>query len=253
MATQATTLPFHISDEADPNLVDRYRAWLGAPSHGGMPNQTGLWLDADGLAITQAGKLALRPDLTTGPNGWRLARAGIKREALARAVGLNKGHRPSVIDATAGLGLDGLVLAQLGCRVTLVERNPAVAALLDDALRRAAATDWLSHAVARTSLVVADGAVYLAALARDQCPQVVYLDPMFALERRRGAAGKSTQLLAELTDEASDGGALLEPALAAASERVVVKRHRRAATLAQATPSYCLEGKSTRFDIHIKS
>jgi 16S rRNA (guanine1516-N2)-methyltransferase len=35
-----------------------------------------------------------------------------------------------------GLGKDAFVLASLGCRVTLVERNPVVHALLRDGLDR---------------------------------------------------------------------------------------------------------------------
>ncbi len=251
MAPQRPALPFRVSDDADPALIERYRPWLGPPGRGDMPDELGLSLDAEGLAITQGKRLSRRPSFTTGPSGWRLAHAAVKREALARAAGLKRGHRPAIIDATAGLGGDGLVLARLGCPVTLVERNTTVAALLDDALRRAAAENWLVEAIARTTLVVADGASYLAALPAAEYPNVVYLDPMFAPTRRRGAAGKGAQLLAEIAGEPGDGDALLQPALAAATERVVVKRHRHAAPLAETEPSFDIDGKSTRFDVHI--
>ncbi|TMP13498.1 class I SAM-dependent methyltransferase, partial [Pseudoalteromonas ruthenica] len=49
----------------------------------------------------------------------------------------NKGATPVVLDATAGLGRDGFVLASLGCKVILHERHPVVAALLYDGLKRA--------------------------------------------------------------------------------------------------------------------
>lgn len=56
---------------------------------------------------------------------------------IAKAVGVQPGIRPRVLDATAGLGRDGFVLASLGCEVTLVERQPLIAALLEDGLERA--------------------------------------------------------------------------------------------------------------------
>ncbi len=60
--------------------------------------------------------------------------AGGKGQAIAKAVGLKAGVALDVIDATAGLGRDAFVLASLGCHVTLVERSPVAAALLEDGL-----------------------------------------------------------------------------------------------------------------------
>ena len=52
---------------------------------------------------------------------------GGKGQDIAKAVGLNKGVKPSVLDATGGLGRDAFVLASLGCNVTMIERSPVVA------------------------------------------------------------------------------------------------------------------------------
>jgi 16S rRNA (guanine1516-N2)-methyltransferase len=46
-----------------------------------------------------------------------------------------------VLDATAGLGKDAFVLASLGCQMTLIERQPLIAALLEDGLARARADE----------------------------------------------------------------------------------------------------------------
>ncbi|MCP5682644.1 class I SAM-dependent methyltransferase, partial [Klebsiella pneumoniae] len=54
----------------------------------------------------------------------------------AKAVGIKGSYLPDVVDATAGLGRDAFVLASVGCRVRMLERNPVVAALLDDGLTR---------------------------------------------------------------------------------------------------------------------
>ncbi len=47
-------------------------------------------------------------------------------------MGIKGDYLPDVVDATAGLGRDAFVLASVGCRVRMLERNPVVAALLDD-------------------------------------------------------------------------------------------------------------------------
>ena len=63
--------------------------------------------------------------------------SGGKGQAIAKAVGMNKGVRPHVLDATAGLGGDAFVLATLGCEVTMIERSPIAFSLLEDGLKRA--------------------------------------------------------------------------------------------------------------------
>ncbi len=64
---------------------------------------------------------------------------GGRGEAVAKAVGIKGDYLPDVVDATAGLGRDAFVLASVGCRVRMLERNP-VAALLDDGWRAAMLT-----------------------------------------------------------------------------------------------------------------
>ncbi len=76
-------------------------------------------------------------DLVGGAVGHRRKFGGGKGQSIAKAVGLNKGSTPRILDATAGLGRDAFVFASLGCHVQMIERNPVVAALLEDGLERA--------------------------------------------------------------------------------------------------------------------
>lgn len=90
----------------------------------------------------------------------------------------SKGYLPRVVDATAGLGRDAFVLAALGCQVQMLERNPVVAALLDDGLRRgyldAEIGPWL-----RERLTLLHASSLTALVAIEPRPEVVYLDPMY--------------------------------------------------------------------------
>ena len=89
-------------------------------------------------------------DFVHGKNGFRLAKDFTSKQPLARAAGLKPSFRPTILDATAGNGADGFVLASLGCRVTMCERSPIIGALLQDGLDRAAvsATDCRDHRTA---------------------------------------------------------------------------------------------------------
>ena len=58
-------------------------------------------------------------------------------EPLGRAVGVKKDLKPRVFDATAGLGRDAFVLADLGCNVELSEVSPVLFFLLTHAKQTA--------------------------------------------------------------------------------------------------------------------
>ena len=76
-------------------------------------------------------------DFLSGKTAYRRKYGHAGGEAISKAVGIKKGHRPNVVDATAGLGTDAFVLANMGCRVQMIERSDVIAKLLEDGLRRA--------------------------------------------------------------------------------------------------------------------
>jgi 16S rRNA (guanine1516-N2)-methyltransferase len=168
-----------------------------------------------------------------------------RRLALARAVGARP--RLHVLDGMAGFGLDGLTLAALGCAVTLVERNPVMAALLADARDR---TRRLISAPGSAEVRVDD---VLRTLSSRELWDVVYLDPMFPERSKRTLPKQRMQLLRELADPppADDELArLVDVARTCARERVVVKRRLKDAALALSAPDWRILGRSLRFDVY---
>lgn len=170
---------------------------------------------------------------------------------IAKAVGVQPGIRPTVLDATAGLGRDAFVLAQLGCVVTLIERQPIIAALLEDGIRRAMADAEVAPIMTRMRLIGGDAIASMQDW-KEEAPQVIYLDPMFPHRDKSALVKKEMRLFRPLTGDDDDAPALLEAALTLASHRVVVKRARKAPVILGPAPGYVLEGKSSRFDIYPK-
>ena len=170
---------------------------------------------------------------------------------LAKAVGIRPGIRPTILDATAGMGRDAFVLAQLGCSLKLIERHPLIAALLADGLQRAQADAEVAPIIARMQLRGGD-AITLMRDWHDELPQVIYLDPMFPHRDKSALVKKEMRLFRVLAGDDDDAPALLEAAWQLASHRVVVKRPRKAPAIVGPSPAYVLEGKSSRFDIYTK-
>lgn len=189
---------------------------------------------------------AVYAEFVHGRTGAR-GRAGVQgAEALARAAGARRGHRPVVIDATAGLGRDAFVLAARGCAVTLIERHPVVDALLADGLARALDDPDAAAVAARMQRVHGDARRLLARRGAD----VVLVDPMHPPRRKSAAVRKEMRVLRALVGPDGDSDGLLQAALAAARERVVVKRPAGAEALPGPAPTGAVAGRSTRFDIY---
>jgi len=210
------------------------------------------------------------------PPTSRLRRRTGKPDLLLQAV---KGVKDAVIyDLTAGLGQDSLLLACAGAsRVHMIERDPIVATLLEDALRR---LQVLSEA-ARSDLDTKDEAAILFQCMSLHCgdsvvlleqsddeksllPDIVYLDPMFPARKKSASVKKNMQVLhsllgsQEIDDEAlqNDQTALLRTAHRAARARVIVKRPIRAPPLLpeeELRPDYSVTGSINRWDVYVKS
>lgn len=200
---------------------------------------------------------AVYVDFVDGAVGHRRKFGGGKGQAIAKAVGLNKGVTPRVLDATAGLGRDAFVLASLGCEVQLIERHPVVAALLDDGLQRAYQDaeigTWMR---ARMTLLHASSAQALTEMAQTpglQRPDVVYLDPMYPHKKKAALVKKEMRVFQSLVGADTDADSLLDPALALARSRVVVKRPDYAEPLAGMAPHSSIATKKNRFDMYINA
>lgn len=186
-------------------------------------------------------------DAIAGKMGYRTSAKRIWHEPLLRAVGAKPGHLPSIIDATAGFGTDAFLLASIGCEVILIEKDPLMAALLQDGIRR-----WQLAESVNIKLYVGQAETLIPTLASETFPEVIYLDPMFP-ERRKTAAVKKPMAFLQLwlphDDNASDEMALLELAKTYAKKRIVIKRPIKAPYLANITPNGAINTKHHRYDI----
>jgi 16S rRNA (guanine1516-N2)-methyltransferase len=215
-------------------------------------------LDKHGVSLQQTGRKApgpIRAEFAEGSVDHRRKFGGGKGQMIAKAVGVKAGVYPKVLDATAGLGKDAFVLATLGCSLQMLERSPVVHALLADGLARALEHSVyedpeLAQIIARMELLAVDSQDYLAQITDDNRPDVIYLDPMFPDRQKSADVKKEMAAFHHVVGKDEDADSLLEKALAKANYRVVVKRPRKAPFINNKTPSYQLEGKSSRYDIY---
>ena len=212
-----------------------------------------LVFDADAVSLCATGKKRAGPvlvDFLTGAVNHRRQFGGGQGQHIAKACGVSGGYKLYIADMTAGLGRDAFVLASLGCRVQMVERNPVVATLLSDGLTRARrdSDPEIEQIIGRLSLFAGESGDWLKQHQGEA--DVVYLDPMFPHSQKSAQVKKEMLAFRSVVGADEDSARLLESALDAARCRVVVKRPRKAPSIEGRKPDYALEGKSGRFDVY---
>ena len=223
--------------------------------------------------------------------GKRLAGGGQKGgELLIKATSLGKNKDSTVCDLTAGLASDSCIMASGGAAsVLMIEKDPIVAVLLQDAFRRmemivksdldsvnsdgeliSRATD-LSKKLSfeeNDALLVAQRFAQLKNNIDDDSgadrPDICYLDPMFPPRTKSALVKKNMNILHGLLETQSEEDAdqrlrqeaeLLKAALGAARQKVVVKRPSQApplgGDLVDKKPSNIINGSINRWDIYV--
>ena len=214
-----------------------------------------LYQDTDGRLTLTDGKLSLCADLSDSIR--RIKQDNLSRELLVRTAKLkNKANpdngaansRPLAIDATAGFAEDSILLAAAGFDVVMYEYDAVIAALLEDALQRAAESDndKLRAAVAHMKLINADSIEAMRHL--QERPDVILLDPMFPAREKSALIKKKFQLLQRLEQPCTDEESLLNAAMTAHPHKIVIKRPLKGTYLAAHKPDYSIKGKAIRYD-----
>lgn len=209
---------------------------LGLPINQLASNR--LLLTLDKLILTIPPFLPLYADFNRST--WKKRHDAGKKQGLVRACKPALGL--TILDATAGWGRDAAVLASFGATVIMLERNPVMAALLDDALHHREDLDL------NLSLIHTNAMDYLSDLSPGNYPDIIYIDPMHPERQKAALVKKDLQILQQLIGPDDDALALIDMACTKALKKVVVKWPQQLASLQK--PNACVSGKTVRFDIY---
>lgn len=225
------------------------------------------WLPLSLIYQTQS---PVRIDFLGGKKAHRRQFGGGANQPLARAMGKLDDRLPTILDATAGLGGDSFVLASCGFHVTMLERDPLVACLLQDALMRAHfINDFdkklndseLTKITGQLRFLANDSIQFLTELAKTSNTSngqtnafdTIYLDPMYPEKKKNAATKKEMALLQQKVGPDLDSHKLLDAALKVARYRVVVKRPKNAPVINHPIyqPTTAIKSPNTRYDIYV--
>ena len=203
-----------------------------------------LQLDENGLSLI-SNNMKLYGDFSKMRK--RLTQNNLNNEILIHAIKI-KGREKDlvVLDATAGLGEDSILLAAYGFKVNLYENNPIIAELLKDALERAKYISELEEIVNRMKVFEEDSIMAMPRL--DYKPDVILLDPMFPERTKSALIKKKFQILHKIEKPCINETELFNSAIKAKPKKIVIKRPLKGEYLAGIRPNYSIKGKSIRYD-----
>ena len=190
------------------------------------------------LKLIEPGPVRFRPIYCHSGSLQRISR----RTLLGRAIGRKS---QTVIDATAGLGGDAFLLSRMGYSVLAIERQPVIAALLEDGISR------ILEKSDRITIEFRFADSKKTIFRLNESPDVIYLDPMYPAGRKSSVAvARPIRILRELAGDDSDTDSLLNASLKKASRRVVIKRPHFAEPLRRDKLSDSVMGKLVRYDLY---
>ncbi|WP_367681692.1 class I SAM-dependent methyltransferase [Buchnera aphidicola] len=179
---------------------------------------------------------------------YRIKSCLLKKEAIRKAVGIKDNYHPNVLDATAGLGKDAFILAALGCQVCMIERNPIIAALLDDALQRNYKNHTINTLLKKKMSLIYDSSFNIIKILKLK-PDIIYLDPMYPISKKN-TVKKDMYFLRSLIGNDQDSEKLLKLSRKFSKKRVIVKRPRHANYLSGIKSTFSILSRKHRFDIY---
>lgn len=161
----------------------------------------------------------------------------VYKQPLARALGIKKDKSPSkVLDATAGLLGDTLLIHSFGVQVEAMERNPLVSLLIVNALKNCESKIEIPFH-------------FQSAMDLADAYPVIFFDPMYGGKNTKASPKKEMQVFRSFVGEDLDRISVAKH-LRQYCDRLVIKRSVKASPLLK-NPNMSFGSKSTCYDVYL--
>jgi 16S rRNA (guanine1516-N2)-methyltransferase len=159
----------------------------------------------------------------------------VHKQPLAKALGLKKGiPAPLVLDVTAGMLNDTILIHSMGFNVNALERNP------------------IAYILGRNTLEISKIDIQLNFQDANDLEgehDVIYFDPMYEETNKKALPKKEMRIFREVVGVDVDAKSVAEK-LKNHTRRLVIKRSIKGKPLLD-SPNMTFEGKSTAYDVFL--
>ena len=163
------------------------------------------------------------------------------QENLARALGIknDKDKDLKILDATAGLMSDSLMMVALGLRnLTIMERHPLIQALILNTIKNCPDLRQINFQAKDSAEI-------------DENFDIIYFDPMYHETNQKAASKKQMVFMRQIVGADQDAKEQAKNLLHHC-KRLVIKRSQKASPLLEGS-GHQVQGKSTHYDIYFNN
>ena len=203
-----------------------------------------IYLSMDNQSMLHSGDNKLENSFTSGKFSTRISQYQ-SESLLKKAIGWQSTKQKHILDATGGLGHDSFILALLGQKITLIEKNIGLCILIEEALRNLPNLPYFNNAKNNISIINVDSRAFVSSAENFD---VVYIDPMFNSKKKLKRT-KQMQFLVSYLREYDDPSAEFYESN---FKRLVIKRELRATSSIKDCSALSFKGTSVRYDIYLK-
>ena len=202
------------------------------------------YVSIDDQSILHSGNYKLENSFREGKFRARISQYQ-GESLLKKAIGWQSTSQKHILDTTGGLGHDAFILALLGQKITVLEKNTGLCILIEEALNNLPKLPYFNNARNNISIVNKDSRAFLTSAEHFD---VIYIDPMFNSDKKLKRS-KQMEFLANYLAEYDD------PSIdfyQTKFKRMVIKKEFRSSSGIKDDPAISFKGASIKYDVYLK-
>ena len=202
------------------------------------------YVSIDDQSILHSGNYKLENSFREGKFRARISQYQ-GESLLKKAIGWQSTSQKHILDTTGGLGHDAFILALLGQKITVLEKNTGLCILIEEALNNLPNLSYFNDAKNNISVINNDSRAFLSSAENFD---VIYIDPMFNSDKKLKRS-KQMEFLANYLAEYDD------PSIdfyQTKFKRMVIKKEFRSSSGIKDDPAISFKGASIKYDVYLK-
>ena len=200
------------------------------------------YVSIDGRSILHSGNYKLENSFSEGKFRARISQYQ-GESLLKKAIGWQSTSQKHILDTTGGLGHDAFILALLGQKITVLEKNTGLCILIEEALNNLPNLSYFNDAKNNISVINKDSRAFLSSVENFD---VIYVDPMFNSKKKLKRT-KQMEFLDNYLEEYDDPSVEFYKSN---FKRLVIKKELRAAPSIKDCYAISFKGSSVRYDVY---
>ena len=202
------------------------------------------YVSIDDQSILHSGNYKLENSFSEGKFRARISQYQ-GESLLKKAIGWQSTSQKHILDTTGGLGHDAFILALLGQKITVLEKNTGLCILIEEALNNLPNLSYFNDAKNNISVINNDSRAFLSSAENFD---VIYVDPMFNSKKKLKRT-KQMQFLDNYLEEYDDPSVEFYKSN---FKRLVIKKELRSTSSIKDCSAISFRGSSVRYDIYSK-